>query len=66
MDALEWMTRQKLYGAVWSTPMLVFSKRFELSKVGLAKVCSRRQNPRARGAGHRRCALFRTGAVEQA
>lgn len=46
MDTLESISRDQLYEAVWSTPIVVLSKRFGLSDVGLAKVCRRYQVPR--------------------
>ena len=46
MDTFESLTRQQHYEAVWSTPMRVLSKRFDLSDVRLAKVCGRHQIPR--------------------
>ncbi len=46
MDTLESISREQLYEAVWSTPIVVLSKRYGLSDVGLAKVCRRYQVPR--------------------
>lgn len=46
METLTTMTREQLYEAVWTTPVVQLAKRFGLSDVGLAKVCIRHQVPR--------------------
>jgi hypothetical protein len=46
MESLETMTRDQLYEAVWTTPVVQLAKRYGLSDVGLAKVCTRHQVPR--------------------
>jgi hypothetical protein len=33
------VTRQELYNLVWSEPMVSLAKRFEISDIGLAKIC---------------------------
>jgi len=40
------MTREQLYEAVWSMPIVQLAKRYGLSDFGLAKVCKRHQVPR--------------------
>lgn len=46
METLKTMTREQLYEAVWTTPVVQLAKRFGVSDVGLAKVCIRHQVPR--------------------
>jgi hypothetical protein len=38
-------TRQELFELVWSMPMTKLSKQFELSDVGLRKICVKHQIP---------------------
>jgi hypothetical protein len=38
-------TRQELFELVWSMPMTKLSKQFELSDVGLRKICIKNQIP---------------------
>ena len=38
-------SRQELFELVWSMPMIKLSKQFELSDVGLRKICVKRQIP---------------------
>lgn len=45
------LSRKELYELVWSTPMSKLAKRFNLSDVGLAKICKRYNIPRP-GVGH--------------
>ncbi len=40
------LTRQQLYEQVWATPVRVLAQRYELSDVGLAKICKRYDIPR--------------------
>ena len=40
------LTRKELYDLVWSTPMRVLAPQFNLSDVGLAKVCRKYSIPR--------------------
>lgn len=40
------LTREELYEQVWSTPMRRLAERFNLSDVGLAKICRRFNIPR--------------------
>lgn len=40
------LTRQELYDLVWSTPISKLAPRFDLSDVGLAKLCDRENIPR--------------------
>jgi hypothetical protein len=40
------LTRKELYDLVWSTPMRVLAPQFNLSDVGLAKVCRKHGIPR--------------------
>lgn len=46
MEPLNTMTREQLYEAVWTTPVVQLAKRYGLSDVGLAKICTRHQVPR--------------------
>ena len=46
METLKTMTREQLFEAVWTTPVVQLAKRYGLSDVGLAKVCTRHQVPR--------------------
>ena len=39
------LTRQQLYELVWTTPMRTLAKRFQISDVGLKKVCTRHRIP---------------------
>ena len=39
------LTRKELYNLVWSEPISVLSKKFNISDVGLAKVCKRANIP---------------------
>ena len=45
------LTRQELYRLVWSESMLSLAKKFNLSDVGLAKICKKHHVPRP-GPGH--------------
>lgn len=45
------LTRQALYDLVWSEPMTTIAKRFQLSDVGLRKICIQHQIPLP-AAGH--------------
>jgi len=40
------VTREELYDLVWSKPMSLLAKEFEISDVGLAKICKRMEIPR--------------------
>jgi hypothetical protein len=40
------ITRRDLYNRVWSTPMSKLARELDISDVGLAKVCRRRNIPR--------------------
>jgi hypothetical protein len=40
------LTREELYGLVWSEPMQRLAKRFNISDVGLAKICKKMNIPR--------------------
>jgi hypothetical protein len=40
------LTRQDLYEKVWTTPMLTLAKEFNLSDVGLAKICKKHDIPK--------------------
>ena len=40
------LTRQELFDQVWAEPMSTLSKRYDLSDVGLAKICKRMGVPR--------------------
>jgi len=46
METLDFMSREQLYDAVWTTPVMRLSKKYGLSDVGLAKLCKRYQIPR--------------------
>ncbi|MCZ7665646.1 MAG: hypothetical protein M5U22_23155 [Thermoleophilia bacterium] len=46
METLKTMTREQLYEAVWTTPVVQLAKRYGLSDVGLAKICTQHQVPR--------------------
>jgi hypothetical protein len=39
------LTREELFELVWSEPMLALSKKFEISDVGLRKICKRHDIP---------------------
>ncbi|MDQ6756987.1 MAG: hypothetical protein M3004_08625 [Bacteroidota bacterium] len=45
------LTREELYNLVWSTPMLTLSKKYNISDVGLRKICKRMNIPLPQ-AGH--------------
>jgi hypothetical protein len=45
------LTREELYSQVWQTPMRTLAKKYDLSDVGLAKICKKHQIPRP-GVGH--------------
>ena len=47
----EVLTREALYGLVWSTPLLALSKKYAISDNGLRKVCTRLNIPLPKG-GH--------------
>ena len=40
------LTRRELYDLIWSEPIFRLAKRFNLSNVGLAKICKRNNVPR--------------------
>lgn len=40
------LTRQELYDQVWTTPMKLLAPKWNLSDVGLAKICKRHKIPR--------------------
>ena len=40
------LTRKELYGMVWSKSMVQLAKGFNLSDVGLAKICKKYNIPR--------------------
>jgi hypothetical protein len=40
------LTREALYELVWTTPLKTLAERFEISDVGLAKICKRLDVPR--------------------
>ena len=40
------LTREELYSQVWQTPMKTLAKEYDLSDVGLAKICKKHQIPR--------------------
>lgn len=35
------LTREELYTQVWSTPMYALAQKYNLSDVGLAKICKK-------------------------
>jgi hypothetical protein len=39
------LTREELYGRVWTTPMRRLAQEFGVSDVGLAKICRRHDIP---------------------
>ena len=39
------LTRTELYDRVWQTPMRTLAKEFEISDVGLKKICARHDVP---------------------
>jgi len=41
-----WISREELYENVWSTPMMQLAKEFNMSDVGLDKVCKKMEIPR--------------------
>lgn len=45
METPATLSREELYEAVWTTPVVQLAKRYGLSDVGLAKVCVRHQVP---------------------
>ena len=40
------VTRKSLYGQVWTEPILHLARRYEISNVGLAKICRKHDIPR--------------------
>ncbi len=50
MDSIHF-TRKELYDLVWKEPLLTLSKKYDISDVGLRKVCIRMKIPLPK-AGH--------------
>lgn len=40
------LTRKQLFDKIWATPIQVLAKEFQMSDVGLAKLCERHNIPR--------------------